>query len=322
MILRKAVIYLMLPALALGAGGCFTGVESTPRIKLDDVKREGAATVSPEHDFLADVQAQAPAAWQRGKRFLVANDRISLIFTTASADTRHMTGTVLEFDSFRPARSLTGDDGGELVFTTGDGRSYFYRVPGLSKERFDTIANLAVPFTVDLGIVAKVDSAMRGKRYFVRTPAWYDATTRMPVNGLRQIEVEIDSVGPGDENFVAAVYFHATDSAMLRRTAPAGEARMLFMSTGSGRAATRNFDTLFSFTDPRKSYPEIKDDVWEYIVASKLREGMTRVECRLALGAPHEVLRTPTYGGMREHWSYSDGVYLIFDDGYLTRFRQ
>ena len=48
---------------------------------------------------------------------------------------------------------------------------------------------------------------------------------------------------------------------------------------------------------------------------------MTRDECRLALGAPPEVLRTPSYGGMREVWSYSDGVFLIFEDGYLTRFR-
>ena len=49
---------------------------------------------------------------------------------------------------------------------------------------------------------------------------------------------------------------------------------------------------------------------------------MTREECRLALGAPTTLRRIPTYGGMRENWQYSDGVYLYFDDGYLTQYRQ
>ena len=48
---------------------------------------------------------------------------------------------------------------------------------------------------------------------------------------------------------------------------------------------------------------------------------MSREECRMALGQAPEILRTPSYGGMREVWSYSDGIFLIFEDGYLTRYR-
>ena len=94
------------------------------------------------------------------------------------------------------------------------------------------------------------------------------------------------------------------------------------MSVGKGRGATRTFDSLFAFDNPRNRYPEIKDDVWELITRSRVREGMTRDECRLALGQPSDILRIPTYGGMQERWTYTDGIFLIFDDGFLTKYRR
>ena len=311
----------ILPALALGAGGCFTGVESTPRIKEADVKRQQAAGVTSEQLFLSDLTPLPPAQWLPGRGLLVANDRISLIFNSASDHPEGLSGHTIYFDSFTPARSLTGDDAGELIFRADDGRRLHYRVPGLTREKLDTISVLAVPFTVDLDLVRRIDEVMRGRRLFVRTPAWYSSSTRQPINGLRHIEVQIDSVGAGDDNFLAAVYFSIVDADINSQLHSVKGNYMLFMSIGTNRAATRNFDTLFSFDNPRKSYPEIKDDVWELIIRSRVRAGMTRDECRLALGAPPSLERVPTDGGMRERWTYSDGVFLIFDDGYLTRFR-
>lgn len=321
MTIRTIILSIMLPVLALGTGSCFTGVEGTPKIRLDDVRRTGASKLTPEQTYLADFEPEAPSNWRKGKPFLVASDRISLIFTQASSPADNLTGRVLAFEEFTPSRSLTGDDAGEVVFTGRDNTRYYYRVPGLTASKLDTLSRLQIPFTVDLDLVARVDSALTGRNLFVRTPLWYDARTRRDVSGLRHIEVHIDSVGPGDDYFPAAVYFHATDPQYLSRTDPDGHGRMLLLSTGTSRAATRTFDTLFSFSDTRKTHPEIKDDVWALIIASKVRNGMSREECRLALGSPHEVLRTPSYSGMRESWSYSDGVYLIFDDGFLTRFR-
>ena len=56
------------------------------------------------------------------------------------------------------------------------------------------------------------------------------------------------------------------------------------IATGDGR--------VFAFDNPRRRYPEIKDDVWELIIRSRLRDGMTRDECRLALGAPCKIKPT------------------------------
>lgn len=316
------VAALLLPVLATGTGACFTGVESTPRIKASDVRKQQAATLTPEQLFLSEIAPLPPAQWPAGRRLLVASDRISLLFTSASDDASALRGHVLDFTGFAPVRSLTGDDAVEASFVADDGRRFFYRIPGFSPERLDTVPELAVPFTVDLDVVERIGQAISGRHYYIRTPAWYDGASGDAVNGLRHVEVIVDSVAPGDENFVAAVYFTVADEALRRRAVPEGATRFVYMSTGKSRAATRNFDTLFAFGNPRKSFPEIKDDVWNLIIASRVREGMSRDECRLALGAPPTVDRVPTYMGMVERWSYPDGVYMVFEDGYLTRFRQ
>ena len=93
------------------------------------------------------------------------------------------------------------------------------------------------------------------------------------------------------------------------------------MTVGADRAATRNFSTVFNFDDPRKRYPQISDETWELIINSKVREGMTRDECRLALGAPNSYRTIPVINAVVEQWNYDDGIYLIFEDGLLSRFR-
>ena len=315
--LSRALLIFILPALALGAGGCFTGVESTPRIRQADVQRQQAAEVTSEQLFLSDIKPVAPSQWQPGRKWLVANNRIALIFTPASENTDKLKGHQIFFESVKGATSLTGDDAGEITFRTDDGRRLYYRVPGLTQERIDTLETLDIPFAVDLDMVCRINDAMTGKRLYVRTPSWYDPASRSAVNGLRHIEVRVDSVVPGDENFLAAVCFSVVDSKLAAAAGMAGKEFMLYM----GRNGSRAFDNLFAFDNPRKRHPEIQDDVWEYIIRSRIKKNMTRVECRLALGSPPSVERVPTHGGMVERWSYTDGVYLIFEDGYLTRFR-
>lgn len=316
------ILPLLMPAIFFFASaGCFTGVESTPRINADDVRKQNAAGVSAEALFLEPITPTPPSAWKRGRALLVANDRISLALTAASQRLDRLAGHTIYFEGFTPARSLTGDDASEAVFRADDGSRLYYRIPGVDAARLDTMPSLDVPFTIDLETVARLDSAMRGLKVYVRTPAWYSPDTRVAVPGLRHVEVIIDSVAPGDENFPAAVYFTLTDPELRKTACPDGRNRALFMSIGDSRAATRNFDTLFSFDNPRRRYPDIKDDVWQYIIRSRVKEGMTRDECRLALGAPTSLERIPTTAGVAERWRYSDGIFLIFEDDVLTIFR-
>ncbi len=301
--------------LCVGAASCFTGVESTPRIDASTVREQRAADPVAEASYLVGIKPEAPAKWRVGKRFHVVDDRISLIFGPPSDPTDKLVGQDIIYLGTDGATSLTGNDASVMRFADEHGGKYYYRINNYGRERLDTISSLEVPFTVDLDLVSAVNTKMRGQHYYVRTPAWYSADSSLtPLSGLRHVRIVVDSVVAGTADFPAAVCFHQASGN--------DKEYVLLMSVGKGRGATRTFDSLFAFDNPRNRYPEIKDDVWELITRSRVREGMTRDECRLALGQPSDILRIPTYGGMQERWTYTDGIYLIFDDGFLTKYRR
>lgn len=304
-------------------GGCFTGIESTPRIGSDEVRRNHASAPSQEAMYMNVLQAEAPRHWQPGQtRFRVdSTARLSRIFTPASAQATEMDGRTLTFAGLTTATSLTGDTVADVALVDRAGNTFYYRTTA-TLTAIDTLSRLDIPFMVNESEVAMVDSLLRGSILYVRTPLWYDGAGH-PVGGLRHVEVIVDSVAVGNSTYPAAVYFTVADSVLAREAGiDSGDRRMLFMTTASTTAASRNFDKLFAFDNPRRRYPDIAPDKWEMIIRSRVTEGMSRDECRLALGTPDEIVRIPTRGSMRESWTYSDGVYLVFDDGFLTRFRK
>lgn len=309
--------------MALAATSCFTGVDSTPRITDSEVRRNQAANLTPEQKFLSTLRPLPPARWTAKKnRRIVDDNRFSRVLSPGEDVTAMFKNHVIEFESWAAASSLTGDNVTDIRFRDlTAGRDISVRVP-VPATALDTVSSIEIPFTIDLDLVARADSILRGRCLYVLTPHWYDGHG-VDVNGLRHVEVVVDSVAPGTYLYPAAVYFSLTQAdqqAMAR--IPSGQKRMLLMSIGGDGAPARSFDKLFTFENPRKRYPAIADDVWPLIMQSRIKAGMSRDECRLALGRPNSIDRYPTRAGMKEAWNYSDGVYLIFDDGYLTNFRQ
>lgn len=292
-------------------GSCFTGIESTPRITSDDVRAQGALA-TPEQSLTGSVVPEAPSAWAPGKRWLVDDSRISMIFTSASTGTELHRGDELVLKESRRVPTFSGKDAMELVFTGPDSQILYYR-PELIADDWNESPSLAIPFTVELSAVAIADSLMRGNTYYITTPLWYDSTGHS-VEGLRHVPVTIDSILPGSERYPLKVAF--TPPSEL-----GDDERYIYMTYGTASWATRNFDRLFSFANPRKSYPRITDKTWQNIIRSRVEEGMTRDECRLALGAPASIDRGASRSFQMERWSYDNGVYLLFEDGILIRFR-
>lgn len=295
--------------------GCFTGVESTPRITDRDIKRRDVR-ITPEMTFMADVVPEAPSHWRTGKRLYVTDNRISLIFTpgvdgAALGIPDSLAGQVLELKDINFIKGLTGNEEVQFAFTDRDGTRLVYR-PMMQRRAFDADSSLQVPFTIDLDMVAAANSRLAGNTYYILTPRRFrDNGTE--TQGLRYVPVKVTEVVPGNANYPLRVRF--TESGVA-------DTLSLFMTVGSSRIATRNFATLFAFEDPRKQYSTIEDDTWELIKKSRIRDGMTPDECRLALGAPAEYIRIPSTAGMVERWTYGDGVYLFFEDGRLARFRR
>lgn len=291
---------------------CFTGVESTPRISANDVKKE-KIKVTPEQQFLSDLLPQPPSEWQPGKLFYVTDPKISIIFTSqSSADKDNVAGSNIAFQSMRPVTSVTGEEVTEVEFVSPNGGHLFYRdnTPyGQVAER----RQLEIPFTIEQDLVQQARDRLVGKEYYITSPLWYLADGTKSINGLRHIPVQIVDVMPGNSAFPLRVVFRPTDSSSCYS---------VYMSVGNMRTSTRNFHTLFAFENPRKRYPDITDENWQLIMHSRVAEGMTRDECRLALGSPQTVGQRPARAGMVEYWSYSDGIYLLFEEGYLTFFRR
>jgi len=292
--------------------GCFTGIEGTPRITRDDVHHSGISATA-EQTFAASIMPDAPRSWTPGKQWRVADDKISLIFTSASAKNDSLAGKNITFASERRVPSVTGIDGIELAFTDPQGQKLYYR-PDISADEWENCASLPIPFAIELSPVRQADSLMRGNTYYITTPLWY-TVNGSTVNGLRHIAVRVDSVIPGTDRYPLCIAFTPEGNNNSGQ-------RYILMTYGESSAATRNFDRLFSFSDPRRSYPRITDENWQKIIRSQIAIGMTRDECRLALGAPNNIDRGSTPGAQLERWSYDNGVYLIFEDGILEQYRK
>jgi len=313
--LNTNIKYSIFFASLLSLPGCFTGVESTPRISASEVRKEVAAP-TPEQMFLADIAPQRPATWLPSKIFVVTDPKISVIFSGGSDADSFSAGDTLRYETTVAATSFSGDKQTDIILSDNQ-RRYSYRV-NLSPEEVAERPTLEIPFTVEQSLVDDARKHLAGNTYYVVTPLWYIPSTGQAVHGLRHIPVTITDVTAGDVAFPLKVFFRPQT---ITENLPAEEFFM-YMSVGSERTSTRNFHTLFAFTDPRLRYPRITPDVWDLIIHSRVREGMTRDECRLALGAPTTMGQRPTTAGMVEYWQYSDGIYLLFEDNILTRFRR
>ncbi len=304
--LRIAAIAILASCLLTG---CFTGVESTPKITDKEARRQHVTTTD-EQRFLADITPAEFGGWYRGKQWLVTGPKVRLVMSTdAPTDYAMPVGDTLTLSNIRQVPSITGEASTVVTMTDTGGYSYDYRIDRPAETLADR--RITIPYTIDLDMVAQVDSLMRGQSYYITSRLWLDPAGQ-PVKGKKFVPVTVTSVTAGNDIYPLRVNF--TDSQ--------GSAWGAYMSVDTDRSSTRNFDTLFSFTDPALRYKNITPEHWALIVNGEIAEDMTREECRLSLGAPKTIDTLPGYGGVTEQWVYDDGRYLIFHDGLLRQFRK
>lgn len=305
--------YLLVILSAIYLNSCFTGIESTPRITVSDVNKEHIM-LTPEQKFLADISAEPIARWSAGKRFYVTDDRISLALTTALPhDSLHLAGHFISLTGVKPVTSVTGEQVAQISFVTDTGIPVEYTIPRPYSQVMDA-AETEIPFAVEMSVVDEVSAILKGNRYYIVTPMWYDAHGASRVEGLRHVPVDVIDVVPGNDVYPLRVIF--------RQANKPAETYSVYMTMGSRRTSTLNFDRLLAFENPRARHPQITDEVWDLIIHSMVKAGMTKDECRLALGYPDTIGQRPTTSGMVEYWSYSDGKILLFDEGLLASFRR
>lgn len=304
----------VLAACCLALLSCGTGIEITERVTDKDVNRVIDEVNSRQAPVTVDAYVDSLPAWQPGKRFWVADNQIRLLFSHSQndgTDTVSLAGRVLKYVGYETGSIYDNRSTVNIIFKDAEtGKTYVYRT---DKTISDFRPGFSIPMLIDLDMVNHIARQVAGNDYFIKTPIWYDRLTEQMRDGRHFIKVHVDSVMPGNAVMPLRVLFTTIDT---------GERALVWMSVNSSAMRGRDFDALFTASDPHLGFPLIGDVNWLHITRGEVVVGMTKEECRLALGSPKRINENPDQGGMREYWYYDGGSYLYFVDGLLNQFRR
>ena len=290
---------IILISVALAAvSGCNTGIESTKTVTMTGSDRK-ALRLSAEDVFMDSIVPAPMKEWRKGKRFLVTDNRVSVIFDSSSASViagDSLKGTTLIYDGVTSRRNPDGREECEIIFLYG-GRQLLY------------------PTGMDLDLVDESRMLLKGKKLWTRSSLGYDADGEK-TDGLKFVPVTVTGVEPGNMVFPLRVSF--ADGS--------GKESYMDMNIATRQHGvtkeSRPFQSLFTLSDPKLLHPNIAPEVWELICAGKVREGMTKEECKLSVGNPPEVTSGQDWNSILDIWEYPDGTFLSFKDGLLVNFRR
>ena len=292
---------------------CGTGIEVTEHVGDKDVKKVLEQTASNQSQVTLDAYVDSVPAWRQGKLFRVADNQARLLFARShdyDIDTVDLVGKTLTYDGYDTGGIYDNRRTVNLLFKDNTGNTYVYRT-GKTIDEFRS--GFSIPMLIDMDMVNHIGRQVIGKDYYIRTPIWYDRQSEQMRDGRHFIKVHIDSVLPGNAIMPLRVLFTTADT---------HEKAMVWMSDNASTMHGRDFDALFAAADPHLSYPTISDANWERITRAQVVEGMTKEECRLALGSPKHINENPDQSGMREYWYYDGGAFLFFVNGLLWQFRR
>ena len=310
--MNKLLNTLLVVSSTLVLHGCFTGVESTQKITEKDVKRAIEQLETGSREESIHVSPDSLLAWHDGKGFWCVDNQARLIFSPSidyDIDTLSLEGKLLTYSGYGTRKMLDNSEVVDIYLNCGQHKLVYST--GKPLEDVNR-ASFTMPFLIDDDLVRGVARQLVEKTVYVKTRLWYDKKGGWQVGGRCFIPVVITAVMPGDKVHPLRVEFRAVDT---------GEEAFVWMKVPGSQSVGRDFESLFSFTDVRKQYSHISSSTWNNIVNGTVADGMTKEECRLALGAPVNVRQLPDQSGLREYWYYDGGRFLFFVDGVLKEFR-
>lgn len=304
----KYIGYILLSVLLFS--GCNTGIENTKTIKMSksDMK---ATRITDEERFMSDLRPPVLHDWQKGKRFLITDERASLVFDISnhSEVSDSITGHVIEYLGVEEKMTPVGEKDAVIVFQ--DGKDILRFPTGKSlKDAEETLSSMDVPMLIDLDMVEAADKMLSNKKVWTRTRLWY-APDGSKTNGRQFVPVIINNVAPGTMVFPLRLNMKDSD----------GNDFVLYMNLKNTGIESRTFQNLFTLTDPKLKYNFVQPDNWSYIEQGEVCVGMTKAECKLSLGNPSDVNSGHDWNSTIELWQYPNGTFLRFEDGIMIGFR-
>ena len=299
--------YLFLTILCALCQSCFTGIESTPKISLDNFVEETTTIITTEQKLLSHIQRQPFDQWQKGKEFIVTDNKISLVFNSSPSP---FVNDTIKYCKYTTLTTVDGSIATQLFFTHNNSDTLTYIINS-SPQKLATNKSFEIPFTVQRDMINGVKEILLNNKYYIITPLAYDADDNN-ISQPKYIQVTINDVTVGNHLYPIKISY----------TNEFNKSANIYMTIGNDLQSTRNFETLFSLSNPRLKYPKITESHWNNIINNMVSHGMTKEECRLSLGEPTSIERTPSYAGVIEFWAYSNGYQLVFEDGLLKNYKR
>lgn len=306
---KNTVIYFLITALSFFLQGCFTGIESTPKIKYNETRQESELKATEEQKLLSHISNQPFAQWAEGKEFYVTDNKISIILKPETLS-QSLSGKSIKYLRHQASTSITGENYTTLIFQNANGDSLYYKINTTPQELLNRTF-VDIPFTTQKSVIDEVKASLINNAYYIKTPTWNTIGSNITV-GKKYVQVTISDVSSGNSIYPLKIFFKDNNNVT----------HWIYMTIGNEFQSTRNFDTLFSIANPRNSYPHITDENWDKITNGKVESGMTKEECRLSLGNPTTISQLPSNAGVIEIWKYNNGAQLIFEDGLLNDFKR
>lgn len=295
--------------------GCFN-VDKTQRVELSGSELHTSGP-SKEELVMKDIIIEDASEWEIGRIFYAVDDRAALAFDSRTLPSDplslHLDGEALIFQGVNYTTNAVGQREAILKFTS-QGKEYLYPTGKTSESERSLPLNTELPMLVDSQVLLSLNSQLKGKDAWTLSSLWYGREDEV-IKGYKYKKVEIDSVTRGHRGFPIKIWFHTTCHEDYTGNTPTG----MYLTFGAAGADSRSFPTQFSLTDPKLRHPGITSEIWALIQQGEVREGMTKEECRLALGSPADVMTGSNPGYYYDLWQYPDGRYLMFQDGILVQ---
>lgn len=290
---------------------CSTGIESTKKIRIskEDMK---LLTKTDEENLASSISGSPLSQWQLGKPFMATSDRTLYVFEPSGTNSgqESLKGNALYYEGTDIIQ--TPDLKEECVILFSDGNSTYRYLTGKTKaEAFSDIDSSKIPLMSDINLIEKWHNKLIGMTLWTKSNLWYDKEGDR-ITGLKFEEITVEGIIATTGDFPMMVKIRDKN----------GKVAYLSMNYTSDLADSRNFSAVFFLSDPKNKYPQISQENWNLIKQSKIGLGMTKEECRLSLGNPDEIESGHNTSHTLDVWQYTNGTYLIFSDGVLTRFRQ
>lgn len=267
-------------------------------------------TLSAEQSFMQiNFRTSGIKEWEQGKEFICVTEELPTLLEPRKGirdDYSNLKGDKFRYKYVEENTTWKGLE--TYIVYENNYSEFLYKISKQAEEIISSNFIPLLPELVSVEEILKADSLLKGTTIYIKISNWYKIDGEEVV-GKRLIPVTVQRVKEGNKIFPLSIIFKTDED----------KEYMVYTSMNGTQYST--FDKLFTFSDPRQKYPQIKDEIWELIIQSKVELGMTKNECQISLGLPDEVSQIPEYSGLRERWMYKSGSYLEFKDGLLIKFR-